>query len=129
MWDSIRSLDWLGYPIETVKFVLSKPAGRLKRLKKVLETGLEIISVVNIHKTVPFRKVASFVGQVISMYTVIGSVCQLMTRCINIGIRMLTPGMHIFDCQMRVSNKFDFGFTTFIVLMLEIYLCSLLVIK
>lgn len=36
------------------------------------------------HKTVPVRKVASFVGQVISISTVIGSVCQLMTRCIGI---------------------------------------------
>lgn len=81
MWKPIQSLDWLGYSTDAVKFVLTMPA---RRLKKVRETGLDIIhvSVINKHKTVPVRKVASFVGQVILMSTLIGSVCQLMTRCI-----------------------------------------------
>lgn len=79
MWKPIQSLDWLGYSIDAVKFVLTIPA---RRFKKVRETGLDIISIINKHKTVPVRKVACFVGQVISMSTVIGSVCQLMTRCI-----------------------------------------------
>lgn len=79
MWKPIQSLDWLGYSIDAVMFVLTIPA---RRLKKVRETGSEIISVVNKHKTVPVRKVASFVGQVISMSTLIGSFCQLMTCCI-----------------------------------------------
>lgn len=75
----IQSLDWLGYSIDAVKFVLTIPA---RRLKKVRETGLDIISIINKHKTVHVRKVASFVGQVILMSTVIGSFCQLMTSCI-----------------------------------------------
>lgn len=79
LWKPIQSLDWLGYSIDAVKFVLTIPA---RRLKKVRETGLDIISVINKHKTVPVRKVASFVCQVISMSTLIGSVCQLMTSCI-----------------------------------------------
>lgn len=79
MWKPIQSLDWLGYSIDAVKFVLTIPA---RRFKKVRETGLDIISIINKHKTVPVRKVASFVGQVILMSTLIGSFCQLMTRCI-----------------------------------------------
>lgn len=79
MWKPIQSLDWLGYSIDAVKFVLTIPA---RRFKKVRETGLDIISIINKHKTVPVRKVASFVGQVISMSTLIGSFCQLMTTCI-----------------------------------------------
>lgn len=79
LWKPIQSLDWLGYSIDVVKFVLTIPA---RRLKKVRETGLDIISVINKHKTVPVRKVASFVGQVILMCTLIGSFCQLMSRCI-----------------------------------------------
>lgn len=79
MWNPIQSLDWLGYSIDAVKFVLTIPA---RRLKKVRETGLDIISVINKHKTVLVRMVASFVCQVISISTLIGSFCQLMTRCI-----------------------------------------------
>lgn len=79
MWKPIQSLDWLGYSIDAVKFVLTIPA---RGSKKVRETGSEIISVVNKHKTVLVRKVASFVGQVISISTLIGSFCQLMTSCI-----------------------------------------------
>lgn len=79
MWKPIQSLDWLGYSIDAIKFVLTIPA---RRFKKVRETGLDIISIINKHKTVLVRKVASFVGQVISMSTLIGSFCQLMTRCI-----------------------------------------------
>lgn len=60
MWNPIQSLDWLGYSIDTVKFVLTIPA---RMLKKVRETGLEIISVVSKHKTVLVRKVASFVDE------------------------------------------------------------------
>lgn len=79
MWKPIQSLDWLGYSIDALKFVLTIPA---RRFKKVRETGLDIISIINKHKTVHVRKVASFVCQVISMSTLIGSVCQLMTSCI-----------------------------------------------
>lgn len=79
MWNPIQSLDWLGYSIDAVKFVLTIPA---RRLKKVRETGLDIISIINKHKTVLVRMVASFVCQVISISTLIGSFCQLMTRCI-----------------------------------------------
>lgn len=79
LWKPIQSLDWLGYSIDAVKFVLTIPA---RRFKKVRETGLDIISIINKHKTVHVRKVASFVGQVISISTLIGSFCQLMSRCI-----------------------------------------------
>lgn len=94
MWNPIQSLGWLGYSIDTVKFVLAIPA---RRLKKVWKTGVEIISVVIKHKTVPVRKVASFVGQVISMSTVIGSVCQLVTRCISIMTECL-----LLECMYSI---------------------------
>jgi hypothetical protein len=55
-------------------------------LNKARETGTDLLSVVRAKKTVSVRKVASFVGQIISMSTVIGSVCQLMTKCLSIDI-------------------------------------------
>lgn len=101
LWNPIQSLDWLGNSIDTVKFVLKVPA---RRLKKVQETGLEIISVVKRkHETVPVRKVASFVGQVKSMSssTVIGLICQLMTRCLSIDIL----NAHSRNAYIRFSEE------------------------
>lgn len=52
LWKPIQSLDWLGYSIDAVKFVLTIPA---RRFKKVWETGLDIISIINKHNTVLVR--------------------------------------------------------------------------
>ena len=83
MWNPIQCLDWLGYSIDTVRFVLTVSD---RRIDKIRETGREIIAVLVSNKTIQVRKVASFVGQIISMSMVIGSVCQLMTRCLSINI-------------------------------------------
>lgn len=69
----------------------------MSALKKLQEHDLNIISFVNEYKTVPFRKVANFLGQVISMSTVIGSVCQLMTRCISIMTECL-----LLECMYSI---------------------------
>jgi hypothetical protein len=79
----IHCLEWLGYSIGTVRFVLTI-SGR--KLNKVRETGTYLFSVLRAKKTVSVGKVASFVGQIISMSTIIGSVCQLMTKCLSIDI-------------------------------------------
>lgn len=53
------SLDWLGYLIDVVKFVLII---FVRRLKKVWEIGLDIILIINKYKIVFVRKVVSLVG-------------------------------------------------------------------
>ena len=57
-----------------------------RKIDKVRETGREKIAVSVSDKTIQVRKVTGFVRQIISMSTVIGSVCQLMTRCLSIDI-------------------------------------------
>ena len=53
-----------------------------RRIKKALDT-LKLLQELT---WVPVRKVASFVGQIISMGIVIGSVSQIMTRSLSIDI-------------------------------------------
>lgn len=71
VWSPVQDLVWLGFCIDTVRFVLKVPE---KRLRKVLDTGSEIMSEFLKLRKVFVRKVASFVGQIISMSTVLGSV-------------------------------------------------------
>ncbi|XP_068238348.1 uncharacterized protein [Palaemon carinicauda] len=83
VWSPVQNLVWLGFCIDTMRLVLKVPE---KRLKKVRDTGLEIMGDCVKFRKVFVRKVASFVGQIISMSTVIGSVSQLMTRCLSVDI-------------------------------------------
>lgn len=83
VWSPVQDLVWLGFCIDTVRFVLKVPE---RRLRKVWDTGSEIMSEFFKLRKVFVRKVASFVGQIISMSTVLGSVSQLMTSCSSIAI-------------------------------------------
>lgn len=58
----------LGHCIDTFRFVLTIP---VKRQKKARETGTDLLSMVSAMEPVSVGRVASFVGQIISMSTVI----------------------------------------------------------
>lgn len=73
VWSPVQDLVWLGFCINTVRFVLKVQE---KRLRKVLDTGSESMSEFLKLRKVFVRKVASFLGQIISMSTVLGSVSQ-----------------------------------------------------
>lgn len=73
VWSPVQDLVWLGFCIITVRFVLKVQE---KRLRKVLDTGSESMSEFLKLRKVFVRKVASFLGQIISMSTVLGSVSQ-----------------------------------------------------
>lgn len=73
VWSPVQDLVWLGFCIITVRFVLKVQE---KRLRKVLDTGSESMSEFLKLRKVFVRKVASFLGQIISMSTVLGSVSR-----------------------------------------------------
>lgn len=73
VWSPVQDFVWLGFCIITVRFVLKVQE---KRLRKVLDTGSESMSEFLKLRKVFVRKVASFLGQIISMSTVLGSVSQ-----------------------------------------------------
>ena len=57
-----------------------------RRLTKAKAMALELLSDVTIHRKVKVRKLASFVGKVISMNIVLDSFSQIMTRYLSMDI-------------------------------------------
>ena len=78
-WIPTQELQWLGTLLNCLEFYIEIPE---KRIKKALGTLEYLLS----FKFVPVRKVASFVGQIIFMYIVVGTVCQIMTKSLSINI-------------------------------------------
>ena len=83
LWEPTRCLVWLGTYINTESGYYKIPDNRIDKL---LHTLRDIQSCLDTRKTVFVRKVASFVGQVISMYPVIGNIAYLMTKHLTIDI-------------------------------------------
>ncbi|KAL5005988.1 hypothetical protein ScPMuIL_017146 [Solemya velum] len=81
-WVPVQELQWLGALLNSVHFTISIPQVRIDK-------ALACLDVISTNrKSVPVRKVASFVGQMISMSIVVGSVSQIMTRYLSIDIAM-----------------------------------------
>lgn len=57
-----------------------------ERINKAKLTASQLLHDLKVHRRAPVRKVASLVGQVISMTIVIGHVTQIMTRYLSIDI-------------------------------------------
>ena len=79
IWAPVQVLEWLGAVLNSVDFTICIPN---RRVEKAQYTLRELRASV----WVPVRKVASFVGQIISMNIVIGPVSQIMTRYISMDI-------------------------------------------
>jgi hypothetical protein len=78
-WVPVQILEWLGAILNSVQFSVCIPQ---RRLDKVAYTLQEIKA----QKRVLVRKLASFIGQIISMSIVIGPVSQIMTRFLSMDV-------------------------------------------
>ena len=83
LWEPTRRLVWLGTCIDTEFGFYKIPD---QRINKILDTISNIQACLATRKTVHMRKVASLVGQIISMYSVIGNIAYLMTKHLTIDI-------------------------------------------
>jgi len=83
LWKPTKRLIWLGTFIDSEAGFYKIPD---KRIDKILNTIKDIRTCLATRKTVYVRKVASFVVQIISTYSVIGNIAYLMTKHITIDI-------------------------------------------
>lgn len=82
-WKPIRQLTFLGYVINTDLEILSIPEKRLAKLSATID---EIGLLITQHSRIHVKKIASLVGQIISMSYVIGNVAHIMTKYLSIDI-------------------------------------------
>jgi len=71
-----------------------------RRICKALDTISVIFHAIKVHRRVPVRKLASIVGQIISMSLVLGHLSQIMTRYISFDILSATH----WDAYVSVSE-------------------------
>lgn len=83
IWQPVQTLTWLGYTLNTFTGLISINPDRLET---VLQTIDSIKSQISSRGSVSVRKLASFVGKIISMSLVIGNVAQIMTRSLSVVI-------------------------------------------
>jgi hypothetical protein len=82
-WQPIRQIIFLDYVIDTDLEILSIPEKRLSKLSATIDDiGLLITQNFRIH----VKKIASLVGQIISISYVIGNVVHIMTKYFSIDI-------------------------------------------
>lgn len=83
VWSPVQILPFLGTLLNSYDGQLSIPDTRLSKVKSTISN---ILADLKVHRRVGVRKLASLVGQIISMSVVIGHVSQIMTRCLSIDI-------------------------------------------
>lgn len=83
LWEPVQRLVFLGVDIDTMLGILSIPDYRIVKARSCLR---DLLSVVDRGQTVHVRKVAKFVGHIISMSIVMGNITQLMTRSLSLQI-------------------------------------------
>jgi hypothetical protein len=83
IWAPIQNLQFLGSILDSMNGTV-KISG--ERVEKAKLTASQLLQDLKIHRRVPVRKVASFVGQIISMNIVVGHVTQIMTRYLSLDI-------------------------------------------
>jgi hypothetical protein len=107
-WQPICQIIFLGYVIDTDLEILSIPEKRLSKLSATIDDiGLLITQNYRIH----VKKIASLVGQIISMSYVIGNVAHIMTKYLSIDILSADTWNSLLLCPMIVLNRFLFGKT------------------
>ena len=84
LWVPVQSLRFLGDNIDAREGYLTIPENRIE---KTLNTLAEIKRDVESREKVFVRKIASFVGQIISMAIVIGNVSLIMTKSLSYDIK------------------------------------------
>ncbi|XP_068203660.1 uncharacterized protein [Palaemon carinicauda] len=82
-WIPVQVLEYLGVLLNSLEGTMLIPD---RRICKALDTISGIFHAIKIHRRVPVRKLASIVGQIISMSLVLGHLSQIMTRYISLDI-------------------------------------------
>ncbi|KAL5020676.1 hypothetical protein ScPMuIL_002241, partial [Solemya velum] len=83
LWDPVQKLLFLGVDLDTLLGLLQIPEHRITKTSTCL---YDILRCVQNKKDVHVKKLAKFVGQIISMSIVLGNITQLMTRTISLQI-------------------------------------------
>lgn len=98
-WEPTQCLKFLGSNINSSEGFLEIP---VDRVDKALHTLYEIEHCFRVKARVQVKKIASFVGQIISMAIVIGNVSQIMTKCLSMDI---CNAKHWFDFVTLSENS------------------------
>ncbi|XP_053382628.1 uncharacterized protein LOC128549601 [Mercenaria mercenaria] len=83
LWVPVQIIEFLGNTLDSTINSIYIPD---RRIQKALNTLSEIEYSLKKHRRFHVRKLASFVGQIISMSVVIGHISQIMTRYLSIDI-------------------------------------------
>ena len=88
----------MGCNLNSADGIISIPE---RRLIKAQNTISELLYVHKMHRRVPVRKVASIVGQIISMSFVMGHISQIMTRNLSMDILRDFYGVRTSHCRRK----------------------------
>lgn len=83
VWSPVQVLPFLGTLLNSRDGQISIPDTRLSKVKSTIS---DVLTDLKVHRRVGVRKLASLVGQIISMSVVIGHMAQIMTRCLSIDV-------------------------------------------
>lgn len=80
IWKPVPKLEWLGFIWDLQIGSIEIPSRRLDKLK------FNVDSILSSSQPVTARKLASVIGQIISMSFALGNVCQILTRNLHLPI-------------------------------------------
>ena len=83
IWIPVQVLEFLGVVLDALNGTICIPNRRISKAKQSIS---DLLSSIRNHRRVHVRKVASVVGQLISMSIVVGHVSQIMTRYLSADI-------------------------------------------
>ncbi|XP_068204679.1 uncharacterized protein [Palaemon carinicauda] len=98
IWSPTQVLEFLGVMLDSGNSSIFIPD---RRLLKCINAISEILTSIKVHRYVHVKKVASCIGQIISMSVVIGKVSQIMTR--NLSIDVLAASH--WDQYIKISDE------------------------
>ena len=98
IWVPVQILEYLGVVLNSILGIMYIPE---RRLRKAKDTINELMLAFKEHRRVPVRKLASIVGQIISMSLVLGHVAQIMTKHLSIDIVQA----HHWDSYVTISQE------------------------
>ena len=106
MWIPCQILEFLGLYMNCELGTIHVPT---RRINKISETIQKIQHFVGQNLSIKVRRIASLVGQIISMSLVIGSVFQIMNRSLSIDILSSASWNSIYIYLKKVLVKFCLG--------------------
>ena len=101
VWIPVQKLEWLGFEWNTLSGSFKIKERRVIKLK---ETCLDLSKL----KACSARRLAGFVGQVISMLPVIGNIARLMSRSSQIGVAIADDWDSKLIFSSRIVAEFSF---------------------